>query len=147
MEEHEAVATLVSDLYEQIDQMKARGIKNQAGHPYNPSYYKRGLENAIERGGLEVVEYVRRFLAKPPSDGYKKLEEAEALDLACEALVADDERPYAFLFSDADRLAAEARLAPHLAAIDARKKEQRARIDAARAERRRTGKSLFPELD
>jgi hypothetical protein len=33
MNEQEAVAALVSDLYEQIDQMKSRGIKNQAGHP------------------------------------------------------------------------------------------------------------------
>jgi hypothetical protein len=146
MNEHDAVSALVSDLYEQIDEMKARGIKNRAGHPYNPSYYKRGLENAIARGGLEVVEYVRRFLVKPPSDGYKKLEEADSLDLACEALVADAERPYAFLFSDTDREAAEQRLAPHIAAIDARKKYERDRIDAARIEFRRSGKSNFPEL-
>lgn len=146
MNEHDAVAALVSDLYEQIDEMRARGIKNQAGHPYNPSYYKRGLENAIARGGLEVVEYVRRFLVKPPSDGYKKLEEADSLDLACEALVADAERPYAFLFSDTDRAAAEQRLAPHIAAIDERKKDERDRIDAARVEFRSTGKSNFPEL-
>jgi hypothetical protein len=147
MSRHDEVAALVSDLYWQIDQMKPRGIKDAAGNPYNPSYYKRGLQKAIERGDDDVVEYVRRFLYKPPSDGYKKLEDADSLDLACEAIAEDETKPYAALFSDEDRMAARARLAPHQKAIDERKAEQRARIDAAREEMRRTGKRMFPELD
>lgn len=139
MNEREAVTALISDLYWQIDQMAPRGIKNEAGHSYNPSYYKRGLKTAIERGDSEVVEYVRRYLYKPPSDGYKKLEDADALDLACESLVADHAKPYAFLFTDQDRSAAHKRLAPHIDAIEGRKAAQRARIEAARAEMRRTG--------
>ena len=51
-----------------------------------------------------MVEYVRGYLYKPPSDGYKKLEDADALDLACESLVQDERKPYAHLFTDEDRL-------------------------------------------
>jgi tetratricopeptide (TPR) repeat protein len=126
----DAIAALVSDLHWQIDQLAPRGIKDSAGNPYNPSYYKRGLQNAIDRGGLAVAEYVRRYLYKPPSDGYKKLEEADSLDLACEALVADEDKPYRRLFTDGDREAARARLAPHIKAIEARKAARQARIDS-----------------
>src|SRR4051794_8986971 len=82
------------------------------------------------RWPLAVAEYVRRYLYKPPSDGYRKLEDADSLDLACEALVADPEKPYAHLFSERDRAAARARLARHVAAIEARKAASQARIDA-----------------
>ena len=144
---HDAVEALISDLYWQIDQMKPRGIKNAAGNPYNPSYYKRGLQEAIDRGDREVIEYVQRFVNKPPSDGYKKLEEADSLDLACEALVADADKPYASLFSETDRSAARNRLAPHQAAIDARKAEQLARIDAARVTLKEVGLPRRPDLE
>jgi hypothetical protein len=103
MNDRDAIAALVSDLHWQIDQLPRRGIKDNAGNPYNPSYYKRGLQSAIDRGGLAVAEYVRRYVYKAPSDGYKKLEEADSLDLACEALVADATKPYAHLFTEADR--------------------------------------------
>lgn len=109
--------------------------------------YKRGLENAIQRGGLEVAEYVRGYLYKPPSDGYKKLEEADSLDLACESLVQDEGKPYAHLFTDGDRAAARERLAPHVKAIEARKTERRVAIDAARAKLRQSGLPARPELD
>src|SRR3954453_23506531 len=95
MNDRDAIAALVSDLHWQIDQLRPRGIKDNAGNPYNPSYYKRGLQNAIDRGGVAVADYVRRYLYKPPSDGYKKLQDADALELACEALVADADKPYA----------------------------------------------------
>lgn len=121
LEERAAVAALVSDLQRQVDQLKPRGIKDKAGNPYTASYYKRGLKSAIERGGLAVVEFVRGYLYKPPSEGFKKLEEKNALDLACEYLVADPEKPYAHLFTDEDREAARRRLGPHLEAIAARK--------------------------
>src|SRR3954447_22370785 len=133
MNDREAIAALVSDLHWQIDQLHPRGIKDNAGNPYNPSYYKRGLQNAIDRGGRAVAEYIRRYLYKPPSDGYKKLEDADSLDLACEALVADESKPYAHLFSDRDRAAARARLAPHLEAIRKRKTAIRTRIDVRRS--------------
>jgi tetratricopeptide (TPR) repeat protein len=124
-----AVAALVRDLHWQIDQLKPRGIKDKTGNPYDPAYYKRGLQKAIDRGGLAVADYVRQYLYKSPSDGYKKLEAADALDLACEYLVADAERPYAHLFSDEDRAAAEKRLAPHLGALAKRKADREARIE------------------
>ncbi len=153
MEDRDAIAALVSDLHWQIDQLGPRGIKDKAGNPYNPAYYKRGLQNAIDRGGLAVAEYVRRYLYKPPSDGYKKLEEADSLDLACEALVADEDKPYAHLFSDADRSAARARLAPHFKAIQTRKAARQARIDARQSElpadleelRQSAGQATSPE--
>lgn len=91
MEDSAAIEALISDLHWQIDQLKPRGIEDRAGNPYNPGYYKRGLDNAMKRGGLAVAEYVRGYLYKPPSDGYKKLEEADSLDLACESLVQDDQ--------------------------------------------------------
>src|SRR3954467_13125497 len=147
MDDRDAIAALVSDLHWQIDQLRPRGIKDNAGNPYNPSYYKRGLQNAIDRGGVAVADYVRRYLYKPPSDGYKKLEEADSLDLACEALVADETKPYAYLFTDGDRGAARARLAPHQAAIDERRREQRAGVDAAREELKRKGIPRRSELD
>lgn len=129
-----AIAALINDLHWQIDQLAVRGIKDSAGNPYNPSYYKRGLQNAIDRGGLEVAEFVRRYLYKPPSGGYKKLQGADSLDLACEALVADEAKPYSHLFSEADRSAARARLAPHIMAIQDRKAASQSRIEARRAE-------------
>ena len=132
MNDRDAIAALVSDLRWQIDQLGPRGVKDKSGNPYNPSYYKRGLKNAIHQGGLAVPEYVRGYLYKPPSGGYKKLQELDALDLACESLVADDTKPYAHLFSDEDRAAARKRLEPHQRAIEARKDEARARIDVAR---------------
>jgi tetratricopeptide (TPR) repeat protein len=134
MNDREAIAALVSDLHWQIDQLRPRGIKDNAGNPYTPSYYKRGLQNAIDRGGLAVAEYIRRYLYKAPSDGYKKLEEADSLDLACEALVADATKPYAHLFTDADRAAASTRLAPHIEAIKRRKAATTARIEVRRSE-------------
>jgi len=130
LNDRDAIAALVSDLHRQIDQLPRRGIKDNAGNPYNPSYYKRGLQNAIDRGGLAVAEYVRRYVYKAPSDGYHKLEEADSLDLACEALVADDSKPYAHLFTDGDRAAARERLAPHIVAIANRKAATQARIAA-----------------
>ena len=147
MDDQAAIQELVSDLHWQIDQLGPRGIKDNAGHAYNPSYYKRGLDNALQRGGLAVAEYIRRYLYKPPSDGYKKLEDADSLDLACEALVADETKPYAQLFTDADRAAARARLAPHIEAIEARNAERRARIDAARAKLRAEGGPPRSTLD
>src|SRR6188472_1277942 len=110
MNDSDAIAALVNDLHWQIDQLGPRGIKDKAGNPYNPAYYKRGLNNAIDRGELAVADYVRRYVYKAPSDGYRKLAEADSLDLACEALVADDSRPYAHLFTEEDRAAARKRL-------------------------------------
>jgi tetratricopeptide (TPR) repeat protein len=133
VDDRDAIAALISDLHWQIDQMGPRGIKDKAGNPYNPSYYKRGLKNAIDRGGLSVAEYVRRYVYKAPSDGYKKLEDADSLDLACEALVADAGKPYARLFTDADRATATARLASHADAIERRKAAVTKRIDARRS--------------
>jgi|AntDryMetagUQ889_1029465.scaffolds.fasta_scaffold00537_6 hypothetical protein len=147
MSDREAVNALISDLHWQIDQLIPRGIKDAAGNPYQAPYYRRGLATAIERDELAVVEYVRGYLYKPPSDGYKKLEDADALDLACESLVQDERKPYAHLFTDEDRAAARERLAPHVAAIDARRAERRARIDAARAEFREKGLPSRSDLD
>jgi tetratricopeptide (TPR) repeat protein len=129
-----AIAALISDLNWQVDQIPRRGIKDSAGNPYRPSYYKRGLKNAIDRGGRAVAEYVRGYVYKPTSEGYRKLEEADSLDLASEALVADESKPYAYLFSDPDREAARARLAPHMEAIDRRKTASRERIAVQRSE-------------
>ena len=134
MDDREAIAALVSDLHWQIDQMKPRGIRDKAGNPYNPSYYKRGLKTAVNSGGLAVADFVKSYLTKAPSAGYKKLEESDSLDLACEALVADESKPYAYLFTAADRDAAKARLAPFVKAIEARKAAQQARIDAQHTE-------------
>jgi len=134
MNDRDAIAALISDLHWQIDQLRPRGIKDNAGNPYNPSYYKRGLQNAIDRGGLAVAEYVRGYVYKAKSDGYKKLEEADSLDLACEALVADANKPYAHLFTEADRATASKRLAPHIEAIERRKAARSARIDVRHSE-------------
>lgn len=140
MEEKDAIGALVGDLNWQIEQMRPRNIKDSAGNPYTPSYYKRGLKNAVDRGGLAVAEFVRGYLYRSPSGGYKKLEDADSLDLTCEALVADDSKPYAHLFTDEDRAAARKRLAPHIAAIEARKADVRDRIAAK-------GEGLSGDLD
>jgi tetratricopeptide (TPR) repeat protein len=108
--------------------MRPREIKDAAGNPYNPSYYKRGLQAAIDRGGLAVADYIRRYLVKPPSEGHRKLEDANSFDLACEALIADPHKPYEHLFTDAERKAARARLAHHLAAIERRNAARDQRI-------------------
>jgi hypothetical protein len=142
-----AVDALISDLLGQIDQFRARGVKGNDGRPYTAPVYKRGLQKAIAGGGQDVVDFVRGYLYKAPSDGYKKLERAAALDLCCEALVQDDSASYAHLFSDEDRAAACERLAPHIAAIEARRAERRARIDAARARLRAKGMPSRLDLD
>lgn len=134
MDDRDAIGALVSDLRWQIDQLIARGIKDNAGNPYNPSHYKRGLKSAIAQGGLAVAEYVRGYVNKPASGTHKRLAEAGALDLACEALVADETKPYAHLFTETDRAAARARLAPQLKAIQDRQDASQARIDARRSE-------------
>jgi tetratricopeptide (TPR) repeat protein len=134
LNDREAIAALVNDLQWQIDQLGPRGVKDNGGKPYNPAYYKRGLQNAIDRGELAVAEYVRHYVYKAPSDGYKKLVAADSLDLACEALVADADKPYAHLFTEADRAAALKRLAPHIEAIERRKAASSALIDARRSE-------------
>jgi tetratricopeptide (TPR) repeat protein len=134
MDDRAAIAVLVSDLHWQIDQLGPRGIKDRAGNPYTPSYYKRGLRNAIDSGGIAVAEYVRGYLYKDASDGFRKLEEADSLDLASEALVIDESKPYASLFSEEDRAVARARLAPYIDAIERRKAERVARIEARRSE-------------
>jgi tetratricopeptide (TPR) repeat protein len=133
-DDSDAIAALVKDLHWQIDQLRPRGITDNGGNPYNPAYYKRGLQNAIDRGDVAVVDYVRRYVYKAPSDGYKKLAEADSLDLACEALVADADKPYAHLFTDADRAAASKRLAPHIEAIERRKAATTARIEERHSE-------------
>lgn len=147
MDRNDAVTELISDLHWQIDQMAPRGIKDRAGNPYNPSYYKRGLDNAIEKGDDAVVAYVVGYLAKAPSDGFNKLLDAESLDLACEELIADATKPYADLFTDDQRAQANTRLDPYRAKIEARKQEGQARIDAKRAEYRRDGLPPNPELE
>lgn len=38
MNDQAAIQQLVSDLHWQIDQLRPRGIENNAGYPYNPSY-------------------------------------------------------------------------------------------------------------
>jgi tetratricopeptide (TPR) repeat protein len=129
-----ALAELISDLHWQIDQMGPRGIKNNAGNPYIPAYYKRGLQAAIDRGGASVPDYVKRYLSKPPSEGYRRLEDADSLDLACEWLVAEPAKPYAYLFSDGERETAQVRLAPHLAAIESRTAARLRRIADRRGE-------------
>jgi tetratricopeptide (TPR) repeat protein len=133
MNDNEAGTALVRDLRWQIEQMGPRRIKNSAGNTYNPSHYKRGLDSAVLNGDQAVVEFVRGFLYKPPSGGVQKLQDADALDLACESLVADADKPYAHLFTDKDRAAARERLAPYIGAIDARKAARNSRIDTRRA--------------
>jgi tetratricopeptide (TPR) repeat protein len=130
----DAIAVLISDLYWQIDQMRPRGVKNAAGNPYTPSYYKRGLQSAIDRGGLAVAHYVRGYLYKAPSEGYRKLEDADSLDLTCEALIADESKPYAHLFTATERKLARERLAHHFGAIEQRKAARNARIEKRRAQ-------------
>jgi hypothetical protein len=147
MSDQDAVDALISDLQWQVEQMRPRGIKNKAGQPYNPSYYKRGLEKAIDSGGLAVPAFVRGYLDKGPSDGFQKLEEAVSLDLACEWLIADESKPYAHLFSDADRTAARARLAPHVDAVEQRQAAEGARIAAATERLRAKGLPRRWDLD
>jgi tetratricopeptide (TPR) repeat protein len=108
--------------------------QGQRGQPLQPLVLQAGLQNAIDRGGLAVADYVRRYVYKAPSDGYKKLEDADSLDLACEALVADKRKPYAHLFTEADRATAQARLAPHMKAIERRKAATKKRIEVRRSE-------------
>jgi hypothetical protein len=147
MDTSEMVRDLTADLQWQVDQMRARAIKDDAGHPYSPAHYVRGLEKAIELGDEEVVGFVKCFLTKPPTAGYKRLAAADSVDLACEVLVADDTKSYAPLFTDPERTAARERLAPHREAISARNAAWRARIDAQRARIRAEGMPSRLDLD
>ena len=145
-----AVAELLSDVYWQLDQFKSRGIKREDGQAYRPNYFIRYLKAAEEEGPVAVRDYVRGYAHRKPSQGYQALEEADALDLTVETLLADETKSYAWLFTDEDRAAARARLATQQEAIrerkrveaedarrrdDERRKAIRARINASRAER------------
>jgi hypothetical protein len=145
--DEQAIKTLITDLHWQIDQLGPRGVKNSAGNPFVPAQFKRRLEDAIDAGGDAVVEVVRGVVHKAPNQGFKRLEAAGSLDLACEALVADADKPYAHLFSDEDRDAATKRLAPYAEQIAARTAEQRRRMEAARAKLREKGMPQRHELD
>ena len=145
VDDQNAIKALITDLHWQIDQIGARGIKNATGQPYKPSHFQRRLERAIEDG--TVVEHLQTVVNKPPSQGFKRLEADGSLDLAPEVLVADADRPYAALFSDEDRAAAQARLAPHAEDIARRTTEHRERMEAARAKLRRDGFPRREELD
>ena len=145
VDDQNALKALITDLHWQIDQITARGIKNDAGNPYRPAHFERRLERAIEAG--TVVEHLQAVVHKPPSQGYKRLEADGSLDLAPEVLVADADRPYAGLFTDEDRAAAQARLAPHAEAIAKRTSDHKERMEAARAKLRKQGMPRRDELD
>ena len=145
MDDQDAIKALITDLHWQIGQIAARGIKNDAGNPYKPAHFERRLERAIEDESL--VEQITAVVHRPPSQGFKRLEADGSLDLAPEALVADPHRPYAGLFGDEDRAAAQARLAPYAKAIAQRTADHRERMDAARAKLRREGFPRREELD
>ena len=147
MSDTRAIEALINDLQWQVDQIRSRGIKDNAGKNYNPAHYKRGLAAGVEGGGTEVVAFVQRYLHKPPSDGFKRMAAADALDLSCESLVQDESKPYAHLFTDEDRAAACERLGPHIEAIEARREAYRARITAARARLRAKGLPSRLDLD
>lgn len=147
MSDQTAVDALIGDLQWQVDQLRSRGIKNNAGRTYDPAHYKRGLTKAIAGGGAEVVAFVRHCLYKPPSDGFKRMAADGSLDLACESLVQDADKSYADLFTDEDRAAACERLAPHMGSIEARRAAYRARIDSARARLRAKGLPSRLDLD
>lgn len=81
---------------------------------------------------VSVADYVRGYLHKPASDGFKKLEDADSLDLACEAFVVDESKAYAHLFTDEERRIARQRLGPHVASIEKRRAESKARVESRR---------------
>ena len=111
----------VSDLDWQIDQLKTRGVKTDAGNPYNPSHYKRGLSTASEKGGPEVVETSAALPVQAPERRLPEARTGDSLDLTCEHPVSDDTKPYASLFTDEDRAVARKRLGAHARAIEARR--------------------------
>lgn len=106
---------LQEDLYGLIDKMRERGVRNKAGRLHYPTYYKRGLDNAVAHGGDAVVEYARRRVHQPVSSGFITLKEGQAADLTVEALIADESKPYASLFTPLDRRRARGRLAMYRA--------------------------------
>jgi hypothetical protein len=142
-----AVAALLSDVYWQLDQFKARGIKREDGQPYRPNYFIRYLNEAEEKGPVAVRDYIRGYAHRRASQGYQALEEADALDLSVEWLIADKTKSYTWLFTDEDRAAARERLATQEEAIRERKaaegeevrreaEEHRARVRAIHNENR-----------
>ena len=67
--------------------------------PYWAYRYLQAVRRAVENG--EVVELVERIvLRRSPTDGFGHLEDAGRLDLALEAFVVDESKPYHHLFSD-----------------------------------------------
>jgi hypothetical protein len=134
-----AMTELIRDLQWQVTQMRQRGVTTNAGAPFKPAHYSRGLDAAIAAGGEAVVDFVRSYVHKAPTAAFGRLRDADALDLSPEALVFDEQRSYAVLFTDEDREAVRERLAPHAAAVQERLDARRERQAAARARIREEG--------
>jgi hypothetical protein len=141
-----AVAALLSDVYWQLDQFKPRGIKREDGRPYRPNYFIRFLKEAEEKGPVAVRDYIRGYAHRRPSQAYQALEEADALDLSVEWLIADKTKSYAWLFTDEDRAAARERLATQEEAIRERKTAEEAEVRRLEEERRARVRALHNEM-
>ena len=125
-----ATNELIRDLQWQVTQMRQRGVTTNAGAPFKPAHYSRGLDAAIADG--DVVAFVRSYLHKAPTAAFQRLRDANALDLSPEALVHDEARSYSVLFTDEDRAAAREHLEPDIADVEARLQARHERQAAAR---------------
>jgi tetratricopeptide (TPR) repeat protein len=141
-EQHRA---LLNDCWDLARALPTSGVLDRARRPYRAIRFERKLA-AVANDPVGLLDYVRG-MARRTSDGLESLVEYNRLDLSVEALIIDESRIYAPLFTSDDRAAAKAKLARQAAAVDdlARDRAQQLRSqEAARKERVAAIRSALP---
>jgi hypothetical protein len=105
-EQHKA---LLSDVVERLAALPTSGALNAGGKPYRAQRTERAVE---ARAGepVELLAYILKLAFQKTSETLTALVKADRLDLSIEALVVDESRVYAPLFSAEARAAAQAKL-------------------------------------
>lgn len=122
-----AQKSLLDRLRELVEETPKSGALNAAKRPLYVSRFAQAVERRASDGPA-LVAYVREKVHEPATGSYNALVAAGRLDLSVEALVDDEDAPWASEFTDVDRAAARARLGSML---EAHGKEQEAAEAAA----------------
>ena len=106
---NDAEKALLDRLRQLVEDTPGSGALNAAKQPLHVTRFSQAVERRA-KDGPKLVEYVRAKVFEKETSSYSALIEAGREDLTVESLVADADAPWASLFTDEDRAAANARL-------------------------------------